>query len=238
MTFICFICVQLSSSLLLMKVSGAKALRREVEQIRREEARHFAPLFKKVDLSAYRPHADRALTDATPVNEGPVGKRSERNSGEDKGGHGDYEIGRGRPPKAFRWKKGQSGKPGRELRRPPKDAELIERLFRRMSAVIEGGEKVRKTGFEIIFAQLMTKESAGDRGAAKTRDRYQRFAFAHQATGGVLLRYAETEFTRAFSADWRRGRESKGQGDAEPGSSQAPIDLGEEDSEALKAMKP
>jgi uncharacterized protein DUF5681 len=159
-------------------------------------------------------------------------------SGERKGPDGEYEIGRGRPPKAFRWKKGQSGNPQRKLRRPPKDAELIERLFRRTFAVIEGGEKVRKTGFAIIFAQLMAKESAGDGRAAKTRDRYQRLAFAHQAPDGVLLRYAETEFTRAFSADWRRGRESKGQGDAEPGSSQAPVDLGEEDAEALKAMKP
>ena len=122
--------------------------------------------------------------------------------------------------------------------RLPKDAELIERLFRRTFAVIEGGEKVRKTGFAIIFAQLMAKESAGDRRAAKTRDRYQRFAFAHQGPDGVLLRYAETEFTRAFAADWRRGRESKGQGDAEPSSSQASVDLGEEDAEALKAMKP
>jgi Family of unknown function (DUF5681) len=159
-------------------------------------------------------------------------------SGERKGRDGEYEIGRGRPPKAFRWKKGQSGNPRRKLPRPPKDAELIERLFRRTFAVIEGGEKVRRTGFEIIFAQLMAKESAGDRRAAKTRDRYQRFAFAHQGPDGVLLRYAETEFTRAFSADWRRGRESKGQGDAGPGSSQAPVDLGEEDAEALKAMKP
>ena len=103
--------------------------------------------------------------------------------------------------------------------------------------MIEGGEKVRKTGFEIIFAQLMAKESAGDRRAAKTRDRYQRFAFAHQGPDGVLLRYAETEFTRAFSADWRQGRDSRGR-DAEPGSSQAPIDLAKEDVEALTAMKP
>ncbi len=109
--------------------------------------------------------------------------------GERKGPDGEHEIGRGRPPKAFRWKKGQSGNPRRKLRRPPKDAELIERLFRRTFAVIEGGEKVRKTGFAIIFAQLMAKESAGDRRAAKTRDRYQRFAFAHQGPDGVLLRY-------------------------------------------------
>ena len=150
----------------------------------------------------------------------------------------EYEIGRGRPPKAFRWKKGQSGNPHRKLRPPAKDAELIERLFRRQTAVIEGGEKVRKTGFAIIFAQLMAKESAGDRRAAKKRDRYQRVAFAHQGPDGVLLRYPETEFTRAFSADWKREQETKGQGDAEPGSSQAPVDLGEENAGAPKAMKP
>jgi hypothetical protein len=158
--------------------------------------------------------------------------------GERKGPNGEYEIGKGRPPKAFRWKKGQSGNPRRKPRRPPKEAELIEQLFRRTFAVIEGSEKVRKTGFEIIFAQLMAKESAGDRRAGKTRDRYQRFARAYQGSDGVLLRYAETEFTRAFSADWTREPESQGQGNAEPSSSQASVDLSEEDSEAPKAMKP
>jgi hypothetical protein len=158
--------------------------------------------------------------------------------GKRKGPDGEYEIGRGRPPKAFRWKKGQSGNPHRKLGRPPRDAELIERLFRRPLAVIEDGDEVRRTGFEIIFAQLMMKESAGDHRAAKTRDRYQRFAFAHQGPDGVLLRYAETEFTRAFSADWKREREIRGREDMEAGSSsQAPVDLGEEDAEAPKAVK-
>jgi Family of unknown function (DUF5681) len=174
--------------------------------------------------------ADRARTDAIAAHEGRVSER--------KGQHTDYEIGRGRPPKAFRWKKGQSGNPRRKRRRPPKDAELIERLFRRVFAVIDGSEKVRKTGFEIIFLQLMAKESAGDRRAAKTRDRYQRFALAHQGSDGVLLRYAQTEFTRAFSADWRRGREGENLGGAAPGSSQAPGDLGAEDAKTSKAVKP
>ena len=155
--------------------------------------------------------------------------------GKRKGPDSEYEIGRGRPPKAFRWKKGQSGNPHRKRRRPPKDAELIERLFRRFFRVIEGGEKVRKTGFEIIFVQLVTKESAGDRRAAKTRDRYQRFALAHQGSDRVLLRYPQTEFTRAFSADWRQGREGENQGDPAPGSSQAPAEVGSEDAAAPKA---
>jgi uncharacterized protein DUF5681 len=181
-------------------------------------------------------HADRALTDAIPAHEGHVGKRSERISGEDKGGHGDYEIGWGRPPKAFRWKKGQTGNPHRKKRRPPKDAEVIERLFRRTFAVIERGDKVRKTGFEIIFAQLMAKESGGHRRAAKTRDRYQRFALAYQGPNGVLLRYAQTEFTRTFSTDWMRGGEREDQGDAEPGSLHSRTNLSPDDAEA-KAMK-
>jgi uncharacterized protein DUF5681 len=155
-----------------------------------------------------------------------------------KGPDREYEIGRGRPPKAFRWKKGQSGNPHRKRRRPPKDAEIIERLFRRVFAVIEGGDKVRKTGFEIVFLQLMTKESAGDGRAAKTRDHYQRFALAHQGSDGVLLRYAQTEFTRGFSADWRRGREDENQADPAPGSSQAPAEIGAEDAAAPKGRKP
>jgi hypothetical protein len=121
--------------------------------------------------------------------------------------------------------------------RPPKDAEVIDRLFRGAFTVIEGGEKLRKTGFEIIFAQLMAKESAGHRRAAKTRDRYQRFALAHQGPDGVLLRYAQTDFTRAFSANWKPGRESEDQRDAEPDSSHTRINLDSEGAQA-KAMKP
>jgi hypothetical protein len=34
----------------------------------------------------------------------------------------------------------------------------------------------------------------GDRRAAKTRDRYQRFALAHQGSNGVLLRYAQFDY--------------------------------------------
>jgi hypothetical protein len=167
-------------------------------------------------LSNTSAHVDRAFTDAISASEGCVSER--------KGRHSDYEVGRGRPPKAFRWKKGQSGNPHRKQRRPLKDAEFIERLFRRSFAVIEGGEKLRKTGFEIIFTQLMAKESAGDRRAAKTRDCYQRFAVGRQGPNGALLRYASTDFTRAFSADWRPERTGGSQGDAAPGSSQAAVD--------------
>ncbi len=105
----------------------------------------------------------------------------------------DYEIGKGRPPKASRWKKGQSGNPKGRVQRPPGEAELIERLFRRSFAVIEGGEKVSKTGFAIIHAQLLMKESAGHRRAGRTRDRYEAFARADEGTGSILLRYVDSE---------------------------------------------
>jgi hypothetical protein len=73
-------------------------------------------------------------------------------------------------------------------RRPPREDERIERLFRRRFAVIERGEKVPKTGFAIIHAQLLMKESSGHRRAGKTRDRYEAFARAHGGMRGVLLR--------------------------------------------------
>jgi hypothetical protein len=42
----------------------------------------------------------------------------------------DYEIGRGRPPKATQWKKGQSANPGgRSSRRSVDDAETIDKLL-------------------------------------------------------------------------------------------------------------
>jgi len=104
-----------------------------------------------------------------------------------------YEVGKGRPPKATRWKKGRSGNPEGRKRQPPREAELIDRLFRRRFAVIEGGKRVSKTGFAIIHAQLLIKESGGHRRAAKTRDRYEAFARAPEGGGGLLLRYVDSE---------------------------------------------
>jgi hypothetical protein len=129
--------------------------------------------------------------------------------------HGDYEVGYRRPPKASRWKKGQSGNPKRKKRTPPlTDAEVIEQLFRRSFDVVEGGKTVRKTGFEIIYAQLLIKESAGDRRAAKARDRYSRFATALRQSRGTLLRYPQNDYTRQSSADWKQdgaGEQPKGE---------------------------
>jgi Family of unknown function (DUF5681) len=121
--------------------------------------------------------------------------------------HGDYEVGYGRPPKTSRWKKGLSGNPKRRRQAaPPPDAEIIERLFRRSFDVVEGGKTVRKTGFEIIYMQLLIKESAGDRRAAKARDRYSRFATALRQSRGILLRYPQNDYTRQSSADWKQDR--------------------------------
>jgi Family of unknown function (DUF5681) len=102
-------------------------------------------------------------------------------------------IGKGRPPKASRWKKGQSGNPKGKTARAPDDAEFIEREFRRPCPVIEGGEKAIKTNFAVIHARLLMKESAGNRRAGRTRDRYEAFARADAGTGGVLLRYVVSD---------------------------------------------
>ena len=116
----------------------------------------------------------------------------------------DYEVGRGRPPKAFRWKKGQSGNPRGKAREPASEAELIEREFRQTSYVDENGEKVRRTAFEIIYQQVLRKEADGNRRAGQTRDRYQRFALANQVSGSIILRYAQNDFTRRILAELRR----------------------------------
>jgi hypothetical protein len=117
-----------------------------------------------------------------------------------------YEIGKGRPPKASQWKKGQSGNPRGKARGPLSDSELIERLFRRLVEVVDHGEKVQRCGFEIIFKQLLAKESACGPKAARTRDRYHRFALAGQASGGFLLRYPQSDFTRQFAAELKQGQ--------------------------------
>jgi Family of unknown function (DUF5681) len=105
---------------------------------------------------------------------------------------GNYAIGKGRPPKASRWTKGQSGNPKGKVRQSPSDSEFIERLFRRRFPVTERGRKVLKTGFAIIHSQLLTKESSGQRRAGRTRDRYEAFARVHEGMGAVQLRYVDS----------------------------------------------
>ena len=76
--------------------------------------------------------------------------------GANKGG-GNYAVGRGRPPKHTRWKKGQSGNPrGRPKKRSQKKRDLIDELEQ------EGAEQI--SVHENGKAEMMSKRKAFIKG--------------------------------------------------------------------------
>lgn len=105
-----------------------------------------------------------------------------------------YTIGRGRPPKHTRWKKGQTGNPGRIRRRKSLDAaKLVEAAFRKRIYVTEGGERKRMTVFEAIVLQLWTKAVKANTRAMRVYLQYQDYALANSADGGLEVRVIRDE---------------------------------------------
>ena len=77
----------------------------------------------------------------------------------------DYEVGKGRPPKASRWKPGQSG----NLRGRPKGSKnaaslASAELNRKVTATING-RKRQMTVSQIAYRRLADKAMAGDQKA-------------------------------------------------------------------------
>ena len=69
-----------------------------------------------------------------------------------------YEVGRGRPPKHTRWKKGQCGNPNRIRKRAPKRVvEMIDEFFAAEIDIVENGISRRVSNFEAIVLQLWRK---------------------------------------------------------------------------------
>jgi Family of unknown function (DUF5681) len=93
---------------------------------------------------------------------------------------GEYEVGFGRPPKRTRWKKGQSGNPGRRRsRRFATTAEIIEKLLLAPIEIIENGDARRTTVMEAITRQLWKKAVDGHPRAVDVLLKYQELAEQH-----------------------------------------------------------
>jgi hypothetical protein len=117
-------------------------------------------------------------------------------SGFDKG----YNVGYGRPPKATRWKKGQSGNPaGRSSPRSIGLLEMIDRLLLAPVKITRSGEPKWVTTLEAILEQLWGKGIAGDRRAMAVYIRCREFA-PQVADGKVQITFADSDYTGAFTA--------------------------------------
>jgi hypothetical protein len=112
----------------------------------------------------------------------------------------DYEIGRGRPPKASQWPKGKSANPGgRSSRRPTGLLEMIDKLLLTHVKITRDGVSKRVTTLEAILEQLWSKGIAGDRRAMAVYIRCRDLA-PQIADGKVQITFADSDYTRDFSA--------------------------------------
>ena len=112
----------------------------------------------------------------------------------------DYEIGHGRPPKATQWKKGKSANPGgRSSARPIGLLEMIDNLLLTPVKITRDGEPKWVTTLEAILEQLWSKGIAGDRRARAVYLRCLELA-PQVADGKVQITFADSEYTRAFTA--------------------------------------
>jgi hypothetical protein len=111
----------------------------------------------------------------------------------------DYEIGRGRPPKATQWKKGQSANPGG--RKSPRSIgllEMIDKLLLTPVKVTVNGESKRVAVLKVILEQLWNKAIAGDRRARAVFFRWLELA-PQVADRTVEITFADSDYTRTFT---------------------------------------
>lgn len=90
----------------------------------------------------------------------------------------DYEIGYGKPPKEFLWKKNQSGnRRGRPRKKEQSIADLIENTFAKKITITEKGRRRRSTVFELILHMLWKKATIDhNKKALRVLHQYEAFS--------------------------------------------------------------
>lgn len=79
----------------------------------------------------------------------------------------DEKVGYGRPPKATRFAKGQSGNPSGRPKRQKTSLELLRRELEKKVTVIEHGRQRRLTKAELITRQYVNGAVKGDKVALR-----------------------------------------------------------------------
>ena len=78
----------------------------------------------------------------------------------------DYKVGKGRPPKHTRYKKGQSGNPsGRK--KLPDVAQAAARVLEQKISVTQDGVRKRMPGIDALLSKAFAKALTGDMRAAE-----------------------------------------------------------------------
>jgi hypothetical protein len=79
---------------------------------------------------------------------------------------GDYEIGRGRPPKEYQFKKGQSGNPSGRSRKKLDEKTILEQLMAERVTIREDGKERKVTKLDALYRSHMAKAIKGDTRSA------------------------------------------------------------------------
>jgi hypothetical protein len=111
-----------------------------------------------------------------------------------------YDVGRGRPPRHTRWKKGQSGNPRRSPRKKLETAaEMIDRLLAVGVQITLNGEKQKATTLTAIMFALSQKAFSGNIRAKRALLKYDEFAKTHSERK-VQLAFIDSDYSRAVAA--------------------------------------
>lgn len=74
----------------------------------------------------------------------------------------DYEVGYGKPPKATRFKAGQSGNPKGRAKGSLNAATLMQQLVAERVMVVEKGRERSMPMLEVLFRRVVNKAAKGD----------------------------------------------------------------------------
>jgi|SRR4029077_6016896 Family of unknown function (DUF5681) len=80
---------------------------------------------------------------------------------------GSYAVGRGRPPKEYRWQKGQSGNPSGRPRKKQNKKAVLEQIMNEAVVIREDGKQRKVTKYDALFRSHMAKGIKGDARSAK-----------------------------------------------------------------------
>lgn len=88
-----------------------------------------------------------------------------KNSAKQRSRH--YEVGKGRPPRATRWKRGQSGNPSGRPKGSRKVSAVLLDVIRQKVAVTENGKTRRIPALEVMLRRLANDAMRNDPRALK-----------------------------------------------------------------------
>ena len=111
----------------------------------------------------------------------------------------NYPVGRGRPPRKSRWKKGQSGNPRRKSRNSVETAgAMMDRLLSVQITITVNGQPQSVPTLQAVMLSLSQNALSGNIPAKKTFLKYVEFAKTHSDTKPQIT-FVDSDYTKAVA---------------------------------------